>query len=243
MSYNNTPNSPTNDTAEFQADLDAAITSAKRKNVTSFILSLVIVGGLGYWLFGAYKQITSFDAATAVQFASGELQAALPEAGRTIEQQLIAAGPTVATQLENRLMKLPDQFADDLVKYTDEELARITPQVEEDLYQALKSALAHAQLNSQLNLPPGTTDEQKFTALIDVLADVYAARSAALVTEVRTKYATSSADLYTYLDFIATGQQLDRRQQFHRDMIETFLALAATYKQRADASAPSVSVN
>lgn len=240
MSYNNQNSSTqTNDTAEFQADLDAAITSAKRKNLTSFVLSLVIVGGLGYWLFGAYKQITSFDATTAVQFASGELQAALPEAGRTIEQQLIAAGPDVATRLENRLMKLPDQFADDLIKYTDEELTRLTPQVEEDLYQALKSALAQA----QLNLPPGTTDEQRFTALIDTLADVYATRSAALVTDVRTKYSTSSADLYTYLDFIATGQQLDRRQQFHRDMIETFLALAATYKQNADAAAPAVSVN
>ena len=239
MSYNNNPNMQSNDTASLQADLESAITLAKRKNLTSLVLSLVIVAGLGYWLFGAYKQITSFDATTAVQFASGELQAALPAAGRTIEQQLIAAGPEVATQLEHRLMQLPDQFADDLVKYTDEELARLTPQAEEELYQALKAALQQA----QINLPPGSTDEQRFTALIDALADVYATRSAALVTEIRTKYANSSADLYTYLDFLATGKDLDRRQQFHRDMIETFLALAATYKQNADASAPAVSVN
>ena len=235
MSYNEN----NNETSNFEAELDYAVASAKRKNFASLLFSLVIVGGLGYWLFDAHKQITSFDATTAAQYATGTLQESLPDAARTIEQKLIEAGPQVATQLENQLMKLPDQLADDLVKYTDEELARVAPQIEDELYRSLTTALAQA----QLNLPKAPTDEARFTQLVDVLADVYATESIKLVTDVRTKYNNSSADLYTYLDFLATGESLDRRQQYHRDMIETFLALAATYKRSSEAVSPAASVN
>jgi hypothetical protein len=221
-----TPSQFNQATSALQQELTQATASARRANRITLFVSAFALAGLGYWLYDANQQIVSFDAKTAVQYASAELQGNLPAAGEAVQDQLIAAAPHIMSELERELMDAPDKFAKELLSVSSAEMDKLTPQLEQELYKSIKAALVAA----KDNLPPGSSDEQRISALLEVLADVYAKESIKLIDELKTKYQSSSQDLYTYLDFLAEGQGLDTRQTLHRQMVQTLLSLAVQQK-------------
>jgi hypothetical protein len=203
-------------------DIDQAIRSTRRRNTISLVLSLLAVLLIAFWLYSAHRKFAAVDPNFAADYAQGRLTEYLPQAGADLEATLIANAPQFIDHAEARLQALPDRFADELNARTRAQLRAATPQIENDIYKSLKTALDQAKGNP----PKGQDDLARFKALLDQLADVYRTESIKLIDQIRNVHAKNGSDIVAYIKLLGENKNLDRRQQLHRDMLQQFFVIA-----------------
>lgn len=223
---NNTTN---NQLAGLNADLDKAIANARTTTLGIIFLSVVSIGVVGYWLNKAKSDIVAFDAPTIANYGVATVQQALPELTPQFTQRAVEFAPELFDRAERELMAMPDKFADDLLTRAGSELDKITPELENELYASLKTALGSATASRK----PGETDEQQVKSVIDTLATAYETESTKLIDTLHARYLKSGLDVLAYLEFLADNKGLDRRQELERQSLVTFLTIAARTKNTA----------
>jgi hypothetical protein len=232
MSYFTGSTGTVSDYQTFAQNLDAGIASARRRNALNLTVSLVSLGLLGFWLTTAYSKFRTIDPEFATGFVASEVEARLPRAGQMVEQRLIQMAPELVASAEKRLTKLPDAIAAKLKARTDAELEQALPQLEEELYQSLKLVLADAATTAG----KGADDPVAAKHLIDSVADAYQTETLALIDTVYQRYNAVGGDALAYLDYLAENKDLDKTEQLHREMLTTFLTIAA--RQQIAAAEP-----
>ena len=210
--------------SEIQAlenDIDQAIRATRRRNTISLVLSLIGVLLIAYWLYSAHRQFAAVDPEFAADYAQARLTEYLPQAGSDLEATLVANAPQMIGHVEARIQALPDRFADELNTRARTELEKARPQMEEDLFKSMKTALDQAK-----GAPKGQDDAARFKALLDTLADAYRDESVKLVEQVRAVHAKHGSDILAYIKLLGENKNLDRRQQLHRQMLQQFFVIA-----------------
>jgi hypothetical protein len=215
-------------------DIDHAIRATRRRNAVSTFLSLVAVVLIAYWLWYAHRQFAAVDPNFAADYAQARFTEYLPQAGTDLEASLIANAPNVIDHAETRLQALPDRFADELNARTRAELRAAAPQIETEIYQSMKTALAQAKAS-----PKGQDDTARFKALLDQLADAYRDESIKLVEQIRQVHAKNGSDILAYIKLLGENKNLDRRQQLHRDMLQQFFVIAREQAPGANVLPPA----
>lgn len=211
---------------ELSKDMDRALSGARTGGILVILLSIVSISIIGYWLNYAHQKFIGITPEFAVNYGVSQIQTAIPTLTPRLTQQAIDAAPKIFDDAEARLNQIPDQFSDMLMTRTSEELDKLLPQLEEELYKSLKAALAKAEAERA----PGVNDEAQIKGLIQALADTYAEESVKLVTELRQRYTKTGGDVLAYLEFLATNKGLDREQELQRQALVTFLTIASRAK-------------
>jgi hypothetical protein len=211
----------TSEIQALEADIDQAIRATRRRNTISLVLSLVAVCLIAGWLYNAHRKFVAVDPDFAANYAQARFTEYLPQAGTDLEASLIANAPQVIGHVEARVHALPDRFADELNARTRAELRTASPQIEDELYKSMKTALDQAKAS-----PKGADDAARFRALLDALADAYRDESIKLLEQIRATHVRHGSDILAYIKLLGENKNLDRRQQLHRDMLQQFFVIA-----------------
>lgn len=212
-------------------EIEKAITSTRRRNAITTFLCVASVGLIGAWLYHAHVRFAAVDPNFAADYAQAQLTQYMPQASADLEGSLKSYAPQLVADLGTRLQTVPDRFADELETRMKSELDAASPQIEEGLYKSLHTALARAKDNAK-----GGNDLERFKSTLDALADTYRDESIKLTDRLREEYAKNGSDLLAYIKFLAENKGLDRRQELHRDMLQSFLVVA-THTASASAAA------
>lgn len=210
-------------------EIEQAVTSTRRRNAISAILSVASIGLIGFWLYHAHTRFAAVDPNFAADYAQAQLTDYMPQAGADLEGSLKTYAPQLVADLGDRLRNVPDRFADELESRMKAELDAAAPQMEEELYKSLHTALDDAKSHAK-----GGDDVERFKSTLDALADTYRDESIKLTDQLRAEYAKNGSDLLAYIQFLAENKNLDRRQELHREILQSFLVVA---KHTATASA------
>lgn len=217
--------------------LDAAVRGAKRRNLFSVVLSVVSLALIGYWLWYAHGRFSrEATPETFAGAASVQLHDYMPTASVELEKQLKDRAPDMVEKGVDHLKSMPNQFANQLNSELTQRMDEDMPKLEEALYEHLSTAVKHARATADQANPTGT-DEQKFKAMLDALAVVYEQESTKLLTDAYDTYTTHAREILAYLEHLADGKNLDRRDELHRDLVRSVLGLLAQHKAKtADAT-------
>jgi hypothetical protein len=218
-----------NELQALDREIEQAVTTTRRRNAASVVLCLVSVGLIGNWLYHAHTRFAAVDPEFAADYAQAQLTEYMPQAGTDLEASLKTYAPHLVDDLGERLRGVPDRFADELEGRMKAELDAAAPRIEDELYMSLHAALEQDQVK-----PKGKDDVERFKSLLDALADTYRDESIKVTDQLRAEYAKNGSDVLAYVKVLAENKNLDRRQQLHRDMLQSFLVMA---KQTASASA------
>jgi len=202
-------------------EIDHAVRAAHRANAVGLFLFVASLLMVGFWLYYAYRQFSAVDPKFAAGYAQSRLVDYLPQAGTDLQATLIANAPQFIAQAEARVQALPDRFADELNSRTRAELRQASPQMEDELYKSMRTALDQSKDSAK-----GPDDAARFKSLLDALADAYRDESVKLVDQVRATHAKNGSDVVEYIKLLGENKNLDRRQQLHRDMLQQFFIVA-----------------
>lgn len=206
--------------------MNEAVQSTRRKNILGLVASIILIVLVGGYLIYAYREFSGVNPDLAAQVTQSHFESYLPGAGNELERKLIESAPAVITEGEKRLLQLPDQLAANIQTQVEKKLDDEMPQMEKDVYAALK-----ASLDQQLSAPrtAGEDDEKRFKTLLDNLA----AQTPQRVDQIHEKYASQGDEIINALEVLADNQNLDEEQKLHREMFRTFLILARQYQKKA----------
>ncbi len=218
----NNQTNPT-DYPAFARSLDATITNTRRRNALSLGASLVSLALLGYWLTAAYAKFSVIDPDFAAGYVMSEFEERLPQTSRAVERRLTEAAPLLVAAAEKHVAALPDSLAAHIRSRTDAELEKALPELEEELYTSLKTTLADV-IDKKTADKDGAAQLRK---LVATLADTYETEATRMIDTIHDRYTSVGADTLTYLDYLAEGKDLDKTEQMHREMLTTFLTIAA----------------
>ncbi len=213
-----------------EREIEQAVTSTRRRNAASVVLCLASVVLTGGWLYYAHTRFAAVDPNFAADYAQAQLTEYMPQAGADLEVSLKAYAPQLVDELEGRVEKVPDRFADELESRMKGELDAAAPQIEDGLYKSLHAAMEQDQPKAL----KGKDDVERFKSMLDALADTYRDESIKLTDQLQAEYAKNGSDLLAYIQRLSENKNLTRREQLHRDMLQSFLVVA---KQTASASA------
>lgn len=208
---------------QLSGEMDKALRGARTSAILVILLSIASTAVIAWWLNYAHHQfVEGATPEVGANYMVGKVQDALPTLTPQLKQRVIDYAPKALDFAEAQLSAIPDQFSDMMMKRTNEELTKLTPQVEDELTKSLQVALTKAKDTRK----PGQTDEQQIKYMIDSLASTYADESIKLVDELRSKYTAQGADVLAYLEFLAENKGLDKKQSLQRQALVTFLTIA-----------------
>jgi hypothetical protein len=210
-----------NDLRTLETEIDHAARATHRANVIGLFLFVASILLVGFWLYYAYRQFAAVDPKFAAGYAQARLTDYLPQAGTDLQASLIDNAPRFIAQVESRVQALPDRFADELNSRTRAELRQASPQMEDEIYKSMRTALEQSKDSAK-----GPDDAARFKSLLDALADAYREESVKLVDQVRATHAKNGSDVVEYIKLLGENKNLDRRQQLHRDMLQQFFIVA-----------------
>jgi hypothetical protein len=217
----NTAAAAANDLRTLETEIDHAVRSTHRANVIGLFLFVAAILLVGFWLYYAYRQFAAVDPKFAAGYAQARLTDYLPQAGTDLQASLIDNAPRFIAQVESRVQALPDRFADELNSRTRAELRQAEPQMTDEIYKSMRTALEQSKDSAK-----GPDDAARFKSLLDALADAYREESVKLVDQVRATHAKNGSDVVEYIKLLGENKNLDRRQQLHRDMLQQFFIVA-----------------
>ncbi len=90
----------------------------------------------------------------------------------------------------------------------------------------MKTAIEQASANAK-----GSDDVAKFKSMLDALSIVYRDQSIQLVDQVHEMYTKNGSDILAYIQLLSQNKNLDRRQQLHREMLQSFLLVAQQHSR------------
>jgi hypothetical protein len=194
------------------------------------ILATAVYVGYGYFRFG--NEVTP---ALVADNVAAKLQDNMPQVRDQLQQNLKSNAPRYVGNVLDQLQEVATSKADDLQTDAQTKIDAAMPDVQSNLYDSLKTTLDESQ--KATNAAPGSTDEQRFQALLDALGQTYGTETIKFVNQVHADYATQAIAFVDYLDKLAGNQGLDHRDQLYRKMFRTMFMLVRAHEK--DSGKPS----
>lgn len=212
--------------ATLNEDLDKALAKTKMSTTLVIVLAIFSVCAIGFWLNYAHNKFAEVDPQFVARVGVGKVKESLPELEPKIKQQLIDYAPQLMKTGEEYLNQMPDKFADQIVDRTKAEMDKVVPQITDEIYKSLKTALDQAKTAR----PSGMSDDDYAKFIGEQLASKYAEESIKLIDEMKTKYAGPSGDVLAHLERLANNKGLTKRESLERQALVTFLTIASRAK-------------
>jgi hypothetical protein len=219
--------------------LNDAVRRGKWRNTISVFVSVVALALIGYWLWYAHGRFSrEATPETFAGAASVQLHDYMPTASVELEKQLKDRAPDMVEKGVDHLRAMPGQFANQLNSEVTQRMDEDMPKLEEALYEHLSTAVKKARATADQANPNGT-DDQKFKAMLDALAVSYEQESSKLLTDTYDTYTSHAREIVAYLEHLADGKNLDRRDELHRDLVRSVLGLLAQHKDKTAGTSES----
>lgn len=218
----------TNNMIQLSSEMDRALAGAKTGAILTILLTVISTGLVGFYLKYAHDEFVNKYGTP--EFAMDQLvataQTQLKEYTPDLKKQVLNFAPQALDFAEQRLTEIPDEFADRLMSQTRQELDKLMPRVEEELYKSLKTGLDQARAERGASV----SDEAYLKQTIEALGLTYENESVKLIDDLRSRYTKGGADILAYLDFLAENKGLDHKQSLQRQALTTFLTIASRTK-------------
>ena len=203
----------------------------KRKNVVAIVMVVVVVAMVIY-LSVAYSQIAKFDSEVVVNAAAHEFQQYMAQSEPVLAQRLTDEAPNVIQWAEGRVFEAPEALASQIEAMARQKVKALTPELEEELYETLKHAILEAR--DRVGKAEGEpVSSEEFGAILDDVALAFGEQVERFIDTVYGRFSPKIQEFTEYLEVLAKADQttLDRRQQQHRDLLITFLALMEKWQK------------
>ncbi len=211
--------------AELEAQLDKTLAQTRQKAMILRIVAVLAVGLMGFYFYYAHKQIEQFDTEAVADILQHRLTEALPDASRQISASLKSQAPSVVADAEARLLQVPHELIGIQLKgYLQHHVAEQIRVVEDEFYATVKAQIDNIK-TTHLSNRPQPLDEKETIALLDQVLATYGQQASIVLDNVYHDYANQADALIGYMHKLASNQSLSRREQLHRDLLQTFLAL------------------
>ena len=214
------------------ATLSQAVRRTRSRNISVAVVMVLSILFFCIYLGYAYKryayEVNPDLVATSMQ---SQFEDSLPSARVQLETSLKQNAPQYVNQAMDQLQELADQKASTLQEQATAAMNKEMPTVSDELYQSLKTTLDQAQQS-----PASGTDEQKFQATLAALGQVYADETLKLVDQAHNDYSADAVSFTGYLERLGKNQDLDERDQMHRDLFRNVMMLI---RERASSPAGS----
>ena len=230
MSTLNPP--PTADLAALERRLDELVDkTARRKTmliVGGVILALVTAAYLGYaW----YRINSELDAPTVVAIAEQQAAPLLNQPATQWAQQLEDQAPALVDSAAEAALQAPAQLSAQLLEYVESAADERLPDLEEQFSDLVTSFVDQAADATEGEFTQGEMTDEQAQELVTAVADQFDESLREQIDTLYAEYTGVSGELIDRLNTLAVGENLSEKEQLHRDLITSFLALL----QRAQA--------
>ncbi|NJL30382.1 MAG: hypothetical protein HC898_01430 [Phycisphaerales bacterium] len=225
-------NSKTNQRlAALEAQLETTLASTRRKALTLRIVTVLAVGMMGFYFIYAHQQISQFDTETAADVLQANISEALPQASEHISASLKDKAPQVMEDAQARLLAVPHELVGVQLKgFLMHNLGEQILKVEDEVYQTIKVQLDGIKADHVSNRPQPLS-EAETAALLDQVLRVYGSEASLVIDKVYNDYANVADELIAYMHKLGRNESLSRREEIHRDLLQTFLALMEQHQK------------
>ncbi len=212
------------------ADLKDALAKARAQTKRTSILLVLLVVAIGaYWVY-LYNQTAKINAESAADYAYVRTLEYVRAAPPTVSQALNDRAPEIYDYLEAQILAAPAAISDNIQKAAAQQTQQVLDQSTPRFNQVITEAVGQARLATGKAGFDGKDPAQLDKMIAVVTNKTRAGLSEGLDTLYR-EYDLKAQEAVTYLETMAAGKNLDRRQQHLREVIISFLAVAEKQKQ------------
>ncbi len=223
-------NSAKSELMTLHADLKALLARTRAQTArTSILLVVLVLAIAGYWMY-LYTQTAKINAESAADYAYLRTLEYVRAAPPTVSQALNDRAPEVYDYMEAQILAAPAAISDNIqqaaVQQTQHVLDQSTPRISQVISDAVAQAKAATGKAGFDGKDPAQLDK-----MIAVVTDKTRAGLSEGLEKLYGEYDLKAKEAVSYLETMAAGKNLDRRQQHLRDVIVSFLAVAEKQKQ------------
>jgi len=207
-----------------RSELDTQIVAVqKRARLMTIVFALLFLFMCGY-LTVAYNRIAAVDAKLVLSIVEKEAMAAVDDALSKQVAELKTSAPQHIKMVEDQLLQAPAQGSKFLQTVVVEKIAENLPKLESELNDKIGAAIVLAKLKAQeqgLDLKK----PEDFKKFLDIVTANAFGEMTKVVDKVYGEYQNIAGRAGDYLDYLAVGEKLDKRQTLQRQLFISFLML------------------
>lgn len=205
--------------------LDASLTQAVRRsrsrNVGVLVVMVLSIVFFCFYLGYAYHRYANeVNPDLVASSMEASLMDSAPSARLQLEANLKSNAPQYVNKAMDQLEDMSDRYASSLQSNAEAAMDKSMPELSDELYKSLKTTLDQAKQS-----PMSGTDDQKFQATLASLGQVYADETLKLVDQAHKDYSSQAVDFTDYLQRLGKNEDLDERDQMHRELFRNVMLL------------------
>jgi hypothetical protein len=207
-----------------RADLDAQIISVQKRSRFMVIIFGCLFIFMCIYLSFAYSKIAAFDAPNVMRLVENAVMEKMDAELKTQIATLKSDAPKHMQAIEDQIVDAPTQISRQLQTVVTERLAEHLPKLEAELNDKIAAAIVMAKTKAQeQNLDLKKPED--FKKFLDMVTQSAFSEMTKVVDKVHGEYLGIAGKSGDYLDHLAVGEGLDKRETLQRKLIITFLQL------------------
>jgi hypothetical protein len=214
---------------QLHAEVTQILRSAERKTRRMTIMMLILIMVIaGYWSY-IYQKVSLINADTVTQMAYQRTLDYVHTQQPEFANALKTRAPEVFNYAEAQLMQAPEAASAYLKRFALERTQFVLDSSEPAISKVITDALQRSR-DAMIASGGDPKDPAQVERLIDKMAERVDAEIKTGFDKVYTDYDARAQEAVTYLNTLAEGKNLDRRQQHVRNVVVSFLAVAEKRK-------------
>lgn len=207
-----------------EREIDSQISQAQRNGRLMIIVGIVVVVFMAIYLTYGYIGLKELNAENAIANAEYQVRQSLPVAGGDLEKHLRENADSYVEEVVLLSLDAPGKAREWTMILAAQRIDDATLEIETELYTKLAGELSV--INEEITADaPDVTPEEKYELLLEKVSVAFDEQVKASLAESRAIYTRDADALLTYLQHLNTDVELTEREQLHKRLIETMLAI------------------
>lgn len=205
-----------------RSELDSQIVLVqKRSRLMIIVFGILFIAMCGYLTF-AYKEIAKFDAPMVLATLQKPALSAVDEALAAKINELKSDAPRNIQVIEGQILRAPSEISSYLQEVIVSKLSDNLPRLESELNDKIDAAIIAAKTKAQeQNLDLKKPED--FKKFLDMVTDQAFSEMQTVMDKLHAEYLAIAGKTVDYLDHLAAGENLSKREQHHRGLLITFM--------------------
>ena len=207
-----------------RSELDAQIVGVQKRTRMLIVAFGILFIAMCFYLTFAFNKIAGFDAPMVMALVEAKALDKVDEALNAQIYDLKSAAPKHLKAVEDQILMAPHQMSAELQGIVVDKLAEHLPRLESELNDKIGAAIILAKTKAQeqkLDL----SKPEDFKKFLDMATESVFGEMTKVVDRVHGEYSNIAGKAADYLDHIAGGEKLEKREQLHRGLFISFLML------------------